>query len=84
LVVRPGGSGFTFLPERTQRWEPDIKNIKITEESKEKRMSTSTNQSKDEKTSLNEDLKAALSQISPEEEKKIEQELKELLRPKGE
>jgi len=47
-------------------------------------MSTSTNQSKDEKTSLNEDLKAALSQISPEEEKKIEQELKELLRPKGE
>jgi len=46
-------------------------------------MSTSTNQSKDEKT-LNEDLKAALSQISPEEGKKIEQELKEFLRPKGE
>jgi len=83
-VNRVGGSGFTSKIERTQRWEPGIKNIKITEESKEKRMSTSTNQSKDEKTSLNEDLKAALSQISPEEEKKIEQELKELLRPKGE
>lgn len=30
------------------------------------------------------DPKASLSQISPEEEKQIEQEMKELLKPKGE
>ena len=39
---------------------------------------------KSEKTSLNKDPKASLSIITPQEEKKIEQELKELLKPKGE
>ncbi len=117
MVGRPGGSGFTFLPERMQRWEAGIKHIETTEKRKEKQVQQ---KKKSEKTSLNEgpiiaavikkaseagmdvsidktgivitvpekkekpDPKAALSIITPQEEKKIEQELKELLRPKGE